>query len=1028
MKKCIQCVLLLLMLLLAKNLFSQDRTVTGTVSTAEDGQPLNGVSVLVPGTNIGTTTDARGRFSIRVPRGRAELEINHVGYTTQRVPIGTGANLKISLTQDIRQLTDVVVVGYGVQRKSDITGAISSIKGSDLTQLSTQRVDQALQGRAAGVMVLNTDGAPGGNTTIRVRGSNSINGGNNALIVIDGLQGGNLNSLNPNDIESIEVLKDASATAIYGAQGANGVVLITTKLGKKGKPIIGYNYSYGISKLRKKLDVMNAADFAKTINANALTRNGSGATPVPIFSDADIRKYEQNGGTDWQDVIYRTAPIQNHELSISGGTDNLKYLVSGGYLNQQGILVNSEYQRFSLRANLRTDINKWSAFGLSWAGTKEAGNSPPFGSADISFLGNSVNVAPRWAPTEPIYDSLGNYSVHRPGYGASDTWNPLASAIEPKIDNNTIRNILNSYIEFRPLEGLSLRITGGANIVNVNNRAYHNQKTYEGRQNTGLGISTESMDMRFQNSNILTYDKTFNNHHLTFTAVAEQQYTKFNFSTLRASKFLVDQTGVSNLGGANLVVPTSDAQERVLNSYLGRINYGFADKYLLTASFRADGSSVFGRNNKWGYFPSGSVAWKASEENFIRNLNVFSMLKFRASWGITGNQAISPYQTLSRISSGSNYPYNGTDATDLGFFIANAPNPSLKWESTTQTDFGVDLAVFKGRLTVTADYYKKTTKDLLMSRTIPGYTGFTSIIDNVGSIENRGIEIEIGGDPLVGKVRWNTGLNITSNRNKVLNLGNIDRLGYRTTKGGYSVNEPFMYLIVGKSFGQIYGYGYEGTWKTSEAKEAAEYGQLPGDRKFTDANADGVINRQDLKVIGNAFPDFIFGWNNRVSYNGFELNFLIQGTKGNDIFNMGRIRMESPGEGTSTALLNRWTPENQNTDVPAFIEAKTREEAGLTSKIAIGGDQRISRWVEDGSYIRLKNITLSYNLPRSLIEKIRLSNVRAFITGTNLITVTKYSGYDPEVSSYNANDAQIGVDFSNYPQAKIVNVGLNLSF
>src|SRR5215210_4488448 len=706
MIKRIKSCLLLLTLLFGQDLFAQERIVTGTVTTTEEGQPMSGVSVLVPGTNRGTTTGSSGRFTIRVPRGSTQLEFDHVGYSTSRISIGSSSNLSIRLSQDVRQLQDVVVVGYGSLKKSDVTGAISSIKGSDLTQLSTQRVDQALQGRAAGVMVLNTDGAPGGNTTIRVRGSNSINGGNNALIVIDGLQGGNLNSLNPNDIESIEVLKDASATAIYGAQGANGVVLITTKLGKKGKPVISYNYSYGISKLRKKLDVMNAANFARTINASVLTRTGNGNIPVPIFSEAQIQSYEKNGGTDWQDVIYRTAPIQNHEHSISGGTDNLKYLVSGGYLNQQGVLVNSEYQRFSLRANLKTDINTWSSFSLSWAGSKETGNSPPFGSADISFLGNSVNVAPRWAPTEPIYDSLGNYSVHRQGYGASDTWNPLASAIEPKIDNNTIRNILNSYIEFRPFEGLSLRITGGANIVNVNNKAYHNQKTYEGKQNTGLGISTESMNVRYQNSNILTYDKTFSDHHLTFTAVGEQQYSKYNFSTLRASKFLADQTGVSNLGGANIVVPTSDAEERVLNSYLGRINYAFADKYLLTASYRADGSSVFGENNKWGYFPSASVAWKASEENFIRNLNIFSALKIRASWGITGNQAISPYQTLSRISSGSNYPYNGSDGTDLGYFIANAPNPSLKWESTTQTDVGIDVAVFKGRLFVTADYYK----------------------------------------------------------------------------------------------------------------------------------------------------------------------------------------------------------------------------------------------------------------------------------------------------------------------------------
>ncbi|MEO5998009.1 MAG: TonB-dependent receptor [Chitinophagaceae bacterium] len=1028
MKKLFKCCLFSLTLFMVNHVYGQDRIITGTITTAEDRTPLSGVSVLVAGTKLGTRTNGDGKFTIKVPGTNTQLEVNHVGFTSNKITLGAATNLSITLTQDVKQLQDVVVVGYGSQKKSDITGSISSIKGSDLTQLSTQRVDQALQGRAAGVMVLNTDGAPGGNTTIRVRGSNSINGGNNALIVIDGLQGGNLNSLNPNDIESIEILKDASATAIYGAQGANGVVLITTKLGKKGKPIISYNYSYGVSKLRKKLDVMNAADFAKTVNAVALTRNGSGATPVPIFSDADVKGYETNGGTDWQDVIYRTAPIQNHELSMSGGTDNLKYLVSGGYLNQQGILVNSDYQRYSLRANLKTDVTKWSSFGLSWAGTRESGNSPPFGSADISFLGNSVNVAPRWPATEPVYDANGNYSVHRPGYGAPDTWNPLASAVEPMIDNNTMTNILNGYLEFRPMDGLSIRITGGANISNINNRQYHNQKTYEGKQNTGLGISIESTNARYQNSNIITYDKNFGDHHLTVTAVAEQQYTKFNISSVRASKFLVDQTGVFNLGGANIVVPTSDAQERVLNSYMGRINYSYADKYLLTASYRADGSSVFGKNNKWGYFPSASVAWKASEENFIKSLNIFSTLKVRGSWGITGNQAIGPYQTLSSISSGGNYPYNGTDATDLGFFIANASNPNLKWESTKQTDIGIDMGFFQNRLTITADYYTKTTSDLLMSRTLPGYTGFTSVIDNVGSVQNKGVELEISGDPLIGDVRWNTGFNMSANRNKVLDLGTVDRIGYRTTKGGYSVNDPFMYLIKGESFGQIYGYGYEGTWKESEAKEAAAYGQLPGDRKFTDVNHNGIIDKNDLKVIGQAFPDFIFGWTNRVSYRSFELSLLIQGTKGNDIFNMGRIRMENPGEGTSARLLERWTSANQDTDVPAFIDAKTREQANLKSTILIGADQRIGRWVEDGSYIRLKNINLTYSVPKSLTDKIHLNTLRVFISAANLITITKYTGYDPEVSSYNANDAQIGVDFSNYPQSKIFNAGVNVSF
>ncbi|MEP7106980.1 MAG: TonB-dependent receptor [Ferruginibacter sp.] len=1029
MKQSKELLLILSLLLGFFNLMAQNKILKGKVFAAKDNAPVSGATISLRGTSNSVASSPDGTFSLPVNSSRVTLVISSVGFARKEFVVDAGQNdITIQLETSETLMGEVVVVGYGSQKKSDLTGSITSIKGSELTQIATQRVDQALQGRAAGVLVLNTDGAPGGNTTIRVRGMNSINGGNNALIVVDGLQGGNLNSLNPNDIESIEILKDASATAIYGAQGANGVVMITTKLGKKGKPVIGYNYTYGSSKLRKKLDVMNAADYARTINANQLTKTGSGNIPTPIFTDAEISNYQKTGGTDWQDVIYHTAPLNNHELSISGGTDNLKYLVSAGYLNQQGILVNSAYKRFSLRANVKAEINEWASFGLNWAGTKENGNSPPFGSADISFLGNSVNVAPRWAPTEPVYDANGNYSVHRQGYGPSDTWNPLASALEPDIDNNAVRNNLNIYLEFKLLKGLSLKVTGGANINNSNNQIYHNLKTYEGKQNTGLGISTASSFAGYQNSNILTYDKTISKHHFTVTAVGEQQYSKFKFSSIRASKFTVDATGASDLGGAEIKTLSSDADERVLNSYLGRVNYVYDEKYLVTASYRADGSSVFGRNNKWGYFPSASVAWRASQETFISNMNLFSDLKFRASWGITGNQAISPYQTLARISSGGNYPYNGTNGTELGFFILNSPNPSLKWESTTQQNIGIDFGLFKGRLNVTADYYIKKTKDLLMPRTLPGYTGFSDIIDNIGSIENKGFEFSISGDPLTGRLRWNTGFNISTNKNKVLDLGGIDRLGYRTTKGGYSVNDPFMYLVKGEPFGQIYGYGYEGVWGTGKASEAAAYGQLPGDRKFTDVNNDQIIDKKDLKVIGNAFPDFIFGWTNRLSYNNFELNFLIQGSKGNDLFNMGRIRLENPGEGSSSRLLDRWTPDNQDTDVPGFIDGKTREDANLTSKIKIGGDQRLSRWVEDASYIRLKNITLGYNVPRSVLNRLHVANVRIFVSATNFITITNYTGYDPETSAYNSNDAQIGVDFSNYPQSKIINAGLNISF
>jgi TonB-linked SusC/RagA family outer membrane protein len=1009
------------------------KAISGKV-TDDQGEPLPGATVMFKGTNIGTTTDTDGRYKLTVPDNAEILVVSFIGYLTEEKPIAGASVIDVTLVEDIKTLSEVVVVGYGTQKKSDITGAISSVKGNELTQLPIQRVDQALQGRAAGVLVLNTAGAPGANTTIRVRGMNSINGGNNALVVIDGLQGGNLNSLNPNDIESIEILKDASATAIYGSRGSNGVILITTKGGKKGKPTIEYNFNYGSQTIRHKLDVMGAVDYALTRNAYEATQNASG-TPDPIFTDERIAELERDGGTDWQNEIYRTAPIQNHQLTIGGGTDNLSYMVSGGYLNQEGILVNSSYKRFTLRANVNANITKSVTFGLNWAGSKESGNSPPYGGGTAqSFLGQAVNTAPRWDPTTPPFDEFGNYNRHPAGYGAYDSWNPLASAQEPDINNNTIRNNINTYLEFKIIEGLKLKITGGATIENLSNKSYYNSKTREGQPVGGkVGYATidGGMATNFQNSNILTYDKDFGSaHHLNLTAVAEQQYAKNETTGLVASKFTVDQTGVNDLGGAEQINSKySNVSERVINSYMGRINYSYGGKYLLTVSYRADGSSVFGANNKWGYFPSASLAWRLSEESFIKNMNFFTDLKLRGSWGVTGNQAIAPYQSIASMSSGYNYPYTGNDATDLGFIIANAPNPNLKWESTTQTNIGLDVSVFRGRLNATVDLYSKSTEDLLLNRTLPAYTGFTSIIDNVGSVENKGLELSVSGDPLTGNIKWNSGFTMSWNRNKVTDLGEVTRLEFKTTYGGYGLKNGFMQLRVGEPFGQMYGYGYEGTWKTSEAAEAAAYGQLPGDPRYTDANKDGKINSNDIIIMGNAIPDFIFGWTNRVSYGNFELTFLIQGSKGNDIFNQGRIRLESPYEGTSTRLLDRWTETNQDTDVPAFIDAVTRQNAGLANKVSLGSDAgRLERYVEDGSYVRLKNITLAYSIPSSLYKKTGLTKLRVYVSGTNLITLTNYTGYDPEVSAYNGNDAQIGVDLSNYPTAKTYSFGIDVTF
>ncbi|HET9485997.1 MAG TPA: SusC/RagA family TonB-linked outer membrane protein, partial [Chryseosolibacter sp.] len=675
--------------------------VSGKV-VSDKGDALPGVSVLEKGTSNGTVTDSEGAYSFSVNNENATLVFSFIGYTSQEVPVSGRSTVDVTMEEDVVALGEVVVVGYGTQKKTDLTGAVTSIPVDEINAFPLARVDQALQGRSSGVYVLNTDGSPGGNTMIRIRGLNSINGGNEPLVVIDGLQGGNLNSLNPQDIASMEILKDASATAIYGSRGANGVILITTKLGKQGKPVIDAGYNVGFQKLGRKLPVMDAATFAKQFNKYRMTQTGDGNIPTPQFTDAEIANWEKNGGTDWQDEIYETGVMHNYQLAISGATEKLKYMVSGNYLDHKGILLNSAYTRASLRTNLAADITDWVDFGLNYAFTREKYESPSFRD-EVAFVSQVVNNAPRWAPTEPVYDENGNYWVHRSGYAANDTWNPVASAVEPIIDNPTFRNNANLFLNFKIVKGLSFKVTGGALFTNRYFRDYYNSKTYAGLQNNGWGHVNESKNERYQNSNILTYDNTFNNqHHLTFTGVLEQIFEESIGSNIEGRGFLVDQLGFDNLSGASTIIPSSFHSERSLLSYLGRINYVLSEKYMATFTYRADASSVFGAENKWGYFPSGSVAWRVSEEDFLKDSNIFTELKIRASYGLTGNQGINPYQSLARLSSNqwdNNYPYNGQATTDIGFGIGGLANPNLKWESTSQTNIGVDFSIFNGRLT-----------------------------------------------------------------------------------------------------------------------------------------------------------------------------------------------------------------------------------------------------------------------------------------------------------------------------------------
>jgi TonB-dependent starch-binding outer membrane protein SusC len=1005
----------------------QQLKISGTV-TGKDGTPLPGVNVVVPGTALGTSTDINGKYSIDVPRGSKSLKFTFIGMEPQEINIGTSNQMDVTLAESGVGLQEVVVVGYGTQRKSDLTGSVSSIKTEQLLQLPTQRVDQAIQGRATGVFILNTDGSPGGNTMIRIRGNNSINGGNDPLIIVDGLQGASINQLNPNDIQSMEILKDASATAIYGSRGANGVILITTKLGKVGKPVIDAGYSIGFQNLARKLPVMNAYDFARYNNfANSFGTSG-GATPRHYFSDADLEYYKTHS-TDWQDAIYKTGIMQNANMAISGATERLKYMVSTSYLDHAGILLNSQYSRLSLRANLAADITQWVDFGLNYSYTSEKYKSPPFNSDQGDVLFQPINDATRWAPTEPVYDQNGNYWKARKGYGSDDTWNPVATALETKIENPTFQNNVNLFLNFKPMKGLSLKIMGGGTFQNLYNSKYENTKTRNGNSLNGVGNVSNSFYHMYQNDNILTYDNTFGAHHITFTGLNENIFSGVYGNSMRGQDFLVDELGTDNMDGAKSVTVDSWRNERALISFMGRINYGLFDKYLLTLSYRADGSSVFGGNNKWGYFPSGSLAWRISQEDFLKDNSVVTDLKLRLSYGITGNQAISPYGSLARLGSGYRYPYNDGSNLNIGFGISDIANPNLKWESTAQSDLGVDVSLFKGRLTSTIDVYKKVTDNLLMPRQLPGYVGVSSVIDNVGSVENKGLEILVGGDPVVGKFRWNTSFNISINRNKVLDLGSgVDKIGYTPTSGGYGLGTEYMFLQVGQPMGEIRGWLYQGLWKSSEEAEARKYGQLPGTPKYADLNNDGLVDEKDKTIIGHGYPKFTYGFTNLFTYDNFELSFLITGSYGNQLFNTLRIRRETY-EANDPKVWNYWTPTNQNTDIPAHYDGAWVQAQNLPTKYIFGtSDGTTSRWVEDASFVRLKSITLAYNFQQSLLKKIGFSKARLYVTGTNLITVTKYTGYDPEIAAYPGQDATIGVDLSVYPTAKMYTFGVDFSF
>jgi len=1006
-----------------------DTPVTGRVTNAA-GEGLPGVTVLVKGTTIGTATDVNGNFAITVPEG-STLVFSSVGFMRQEVPVGNTTAFSIQMKDDTQSLKEIVVVGYGTQSRQELTTAVSSVNGAALARQPVAGFDQALQGQAPGVQVTAPSGAPGAGINVRIRGNASLSLNGSPLYVIDGIpvlpdyqqeltsnsqRLNPLNTINPNDIESIDVLKDGAAAAIYGVRAANGVVVITTKKGKAGQAQVGLNVYYGRQYLRKKLDVLNSRQFAQEYN-EILANAGR----PPGFTDLNnLPPYD----TDWQDAIFRPADIQNYQLSVSGGTDKTRYYISGGYFNQAGINIQSGFDRYNFKINLDQHVTDRFRLGTTLNLSRSHTNGTVRSEA---ALGNSGTVlgALTQIPTVPVRNADNTYGTNP--FTLSD--NPVGNLLETSNQAIVYQALGNVYGEFDILKSLTLKTSLGLDFRTQSENTFYS-RNYPGTSSSpaevrGSANTAANQQVIWLLENTLTYNKTFNDkHNLTLLGGQSMQASDRFTSGAGTRGFSSNAVPYLNGGSTASGIPGSYADQWSLLSFFGRAIYNYDERYLATVSFRADASSRFSGANRFGYFPAVSLGWRVSKESFFPQDGVVSDLKLRGSYGANGNQEIYTYQRFSRYSLGSNYQGGGTSV--LGGITQSDIGNDVRWETTAQYNAGIDLSLFNNRLTFNFDAYNKRTTDLLLGVTLPQSTGAgnLSVIQNVGTIQNRGIELGLITNNVNGQngsFGWSTNFNVTANRNKVIDLGTLpNEKGEQVPRnfiGGYSIQQ------VGSPLGVFYGYQVQGIVQSD-----AEGATLPkqnslapkaGDIRFVDVNGDKVINDADRTVIGNPNPKYFAGVTNNFTFKGIELSVFFQGSFGNDIYNQNRTITE--GQTTalnqSTAVLNHWTPTNTNTDIPRPVFGDPN------------GNNRVStRFIEDGSYVRLKNLTLAYNLPANLVKHAALKNLRIYGTAQNLVTWTKYSGYDPEVSADPFSTTGFGRDFGVYPQSRTYTVGLNATF
>lgn len=1021
---------------------AQQTTVTGVVKD-NNGNGLENATVSVKGTNISVRSTKNGQYSISPVNTGATLVFSYVGYATREIKFTGNTVINANLQASAEDLGEVVVIGYGTQKKTDVTGSVAEAPIEAMKKAPVRNFVEALQGRIAGVTVSSVDGQPGSTNNIVIRGNNSITQGNSPLYVIDGfpIEDPNTNSINPDDIESLVVLKDASATAIYGARGANGVILITTKKGKEGPPVVSFGASYGIQNTTNTVPLMSPYEFVKyqlEINPNPDTTVFGSGGYYYLRNGATVDSYKDSANINWQSRLFRTAPMKNYNLSLTGGTAQTKYVISGSILDQDGVIINSGYKRYQGRVSLNQTLSKKfkTSLNVNYSHLEQSGVNP----ASTTSSATSTLLYSVWG-FKPFGNNLINQPFDNDVSSNNDyRFNPIINQQNIVRLNNTNNLSANAFVEYAITKELKLKVSGGINTLHRESVSFNDTLTSYGNPRlNGNGINGSVINYNVNswlNENTLTYNKRFNKKNIlnVVTGFTEQkQHTSINGAG--ANQLPAQATNVSYLSSGTATSINSDADLSTLISFLGRVNYTWNSDYLFTASMRADGSSKFPPGHRWGYFPSGAVAWKFANSPFIKNINAISDGKLRLSYGLTGNNRVSPFGYLSQYDiSPVRQGYTFGNVGTSGLVPQTLGNPNLKWETTAQADIGLDLGFLRNRINFVADVYRKTTRDLLLNANIPTSYGYNSLTKNIGKVQNQGLELTLNTVNIRNRdFTWNTSFNISFNQSRVLELSDNQEsfFAYSPFDNGFR-NTPSYLVKIGKPLGLLYGPVWDGVYQYEDfAKSTSGIYTLnatvptngnvrssikPGDIKYKDLNGDGVVNINDFTIIGRGLPIHTGGFTNDFGYKGFDLSVFFQWSYGNDLLNVNRLVFE--GNGLSKTGLNqyasyadRWTPEN-----PSNTLFRTGGQGPV-------GNSYSSRIVEDGSYLRLKTISLGYTLSNDVVKRLRIKNLNFYVATQNIYTWTNYSGNDPEVSIYNSVLTP-GVDYSAYPRANNVTFGL----